>query len=71
MPYKEFKIEKLYYTIGEVAEMLEESTSLVRFGPKNSRNLLNRQETKRVIGYSQLRMWQILKPFTTWLRREE
>ncbi len=31
MPYKEFKIEKLYYTIGEVAEMLEESTSLVRF----------------------------------------
>jgi DNA-binding transcriptional MerR regulator len=31
MPYKEFKIEKLYYTIGEVAEMLNESTSLVRF----------------------------------------
>ncbi|MDP3453611.1 MAG: MerR family transcriptional regulator [Bacteroidales bacterium] len=31
MPYKEFKIEKLYYTIGEVAEILEENTSLVRF----------------------------------------
>ena len=31
MPYKEFKIEKLYYTIGEVAELLEENTSLVRF----------------------------------------
>jgi len=31
MPYKEFKIEKLYYSIGEVAEILEESTSLVRF----------------------------------------
>jgi len=31
MPYKEFKIEKLYYTIGEVAELLDESTSLVRF----------------------------------------
>ena len=31
MPYKEFKIEKLYYTIGEVAELLGESTSLVRF----------------------------------------
>ena len=31
MPYKEFKIEKLYYTIGEVAELLSESTSLVRF----------------------------------------
>ena len=31
MPYKEFKIERLYYTIGEVAELLDESTSLVRF----------------------------------------
>jgi len=31
MPYKEPKIEKMYYTIGEVAEMLGESTSLVRF----------------------------------------
>ncbi|HBG23635.1 MAG: MerR family transcriptional regulator [Bacteroidetes bacterium GWF2_41_61] len=31
MPYKEFKIEKLYYTIGEVAEILGENTSLVRF----------------------------------------
>lgn len=31
MPYKEFKIEKLYYTIGEVAEILSENTSLVRF----------------------------------------
>lgn len=31
MPYKEFKIEKLYYTIGEVAAVLDENTSLVRF----------------------------------------
>ncbi len=31
MPYKEFKIEKLYYTIGEVAEILGENSSLVRF----------------------------------------
>lgn len=31
MPYKEFKIEKLYYTIGEVAELLDENSSLVRF----------------------------------------
>ncbi len=31
MPYKEFKIEKLYYTIGEVADILNENTSLVRF----------------------------------------
>ncbi len=31
MSYKEFKIEKLYYSIGEVADILGESTSLVRF----------------------------------------
>ncbi len=31
MPYKEYKPEKLYYNIGEVAEILGENTSLVRF----------------------------------------
>lgn len=31
MPYKEYKPEKLYYSIGEVAGLLGESTSLVRF----------------------------------------
>ena len=31
MPYKEKAIEKLYYTIGEVSEILGENTSLVRF----------------------------------------
>lgn len=31
MPYKEIKIEKLYYTIGEVAEMLNVPVSTVRF----------------------------------------
>lgn len=31
MPYKEIKIEKLYYNIGEVADILGENTSLVRF----------------------------------------
>lgn len=31
MPYKETKVEKLYYTIGEVADILSENTSLVRF----------------------------------------
>lgn len=31
MPYKERSIEKVYYTIGEVAEVLGENTSLVRF----------------------------------------
>ncbi len=35
MPYKEQKIEKLYYTIGEVANMFGVNTSLIRFWEKN------------------------------------
>lgn len=31
MSYKGFKVEKLFYSIGEVAEILDENTSLVRF----------------------------------------
>lgn len=34
MPYKETYIVKLYYTIGEVAEMFEVNTSLIRFWEK-------------------------------------
>ncbi|MBO7432181.1 MAG: MerR family transcriptional regulator [Salinivirgaceae bacterium] len=31
MPYKEQKIEKLFYSIGEVAEMFGVNTSLIRY----------------------------------------
>lgn len=31
MPYKEIKVEKVYYTIGEVADMLNVPVSTVRF----------------------------------------
>ncbi len=31
MPYKEVSVEKMYFTIGEVSQMIGESTSLVRF----------------------------------------
>ena len=31
MAYKEFEVTKLYYSIGEVAEMFKVSTSLLRF----------------------------------------
>lgn len=31
MPYKEFKIEKIYYSIGEVAELFKVKTSLIRY----------------------------------------
>ncbi|MDP4187065.1 MAG: MerR family transcriptional regulator [Bacteroidota bacterium] len=34
MPYKEKQIEKLYYSIGEVAKMFGENTSLIRFWEK-------------------------------------
>ncbi len=34
MPYREKKIEKLYYTIGEVATMFDVNTSLIRFWEK-------------------------------------
>jgi len=35
MPYKEKKVEKLYYAIGEVAEMFNVNTSLIRFWEKS------------------------------------
>ncbi|MBO7477510.1 MAG: MerR family transcriptional regulator [Salinivirgaceae bacterium] len=34
MPYKEQKIEKLFYTIGEVADMFGVNTSLIRYWEK-------------------------------------
>jgi DNA-binding transcriptional MerR regulator len=34
MPYKEKKVEKLYYSIGEVADMFTVNTSLIRFWEK-------------------------------------
>ncbi len=34
MPYREKPIEKLYYSIGEVARMFEVKTSLIRFWEK-------------------------------------
>ncbi len=34
MPYKEKKVERLYYTIGEVAEMFDVNTSLIRYWEK-------------------------------------
>ncbi len=34
MPYKEQKVERLFYSIGEVAAMFEVNTSLIRFWEK-------------------------------------
>jgi DNA-binding transcriptional MerR regulator len=46
MPYKEIKVEKLYYTIGEVAEMLEVPVSTVRFW-ENEFDILKPMKNKK------------------------
>lgn len=46
MPYKEFKVEKLYYPIGEVAEMFDVSTSLIRYWEKEFDILKPRKNRK-------------------------
>lgn len=57
MAYKEKEIEKLYYSIGEVADMFEVSASLIRFWEKEFSLLKpkknkkgNRQFTKEDLG---------------------
>lgn len=46
MPYKEKKVEKLYYSIGEVAEMLEVPISTVRFW-ENEFSILKPMKNKK------------------------
>jgi DNA-binding transcriptional MerR regulator len=46
MPYKEKKIEKLYYSIGEVAEMLDVPVSTVRFW-ENEFDILKPMKNKK------------------------
>src|ERR1035437_10336902 len=46
MPYKEKKAEKLYYSIGEVAEMLEGPVSTVRFW-ENELDILKPMKNKK------------------------
>lgn len=46
MPYKEKEIEKLYYPIGEVAEMFEVNTSMIRFYEKEFEILQPKKNAK-------------------------
>lgn len=46
MPYKEPKIEKIHFSIGEVAEMLGVNASLIRFWHKEF-PILKLQKTKK------------------------
>ncbi|MEM7162133.1 MAG: MerR family transcriptional regulator [Bacteroidota bacterium] len=46
MPYKEKEIEKLYYSIGEIAEMLKVNASLIRFWEKEF-SIINPKKNKK------------------------
>ena len=46
MPYKEKQIEKKYYSIGEVAEMMDVSTSLIRFWESEFNNIKPKKNRK-------------------------
>jgi DNA-binding transcriptional MerR regulator len=46
MPYKEKKVEKLFYAIGEVSEMLEVPVSTVRFW-ENEFDILKPRKNKK------------------------
>ena len=46
MPYKDKPIEKLYYSIGEVADMFEVNVSLLRFWEKEF-NILKPKKNKK------------------------
>lgn len=46
MPYKEFEYTKLYYSIGEVAEMFDVSTSLIRYW-ENEFDILKPRKNRR------------------------
>jgi DNA-binding transcriptional MerR regulator len=47
MPYKEVKPEKMFYTIGEVAEMLGENTSLIRFWTNKFEDIIKPHKNKK------------------------
>jgi DNA-binding transcriptional MerR regulator len=46
MPYKEKRVEKLYFTIGEVARMFNVKTSLIRFWEKEF-DVINPKKNKK------------------------
>ncbi len=46
MPYKEKKVEKLYYSIGEVADIFSVNTSLIRYWEKEF-DIIKPQKNKK------------------------
>ncbi len=52
MPYKEKEIEKLFYSIGEIAEMLDISASMIRFWEKEFNQLKPKKSMSGTRQYS-------------------
>ena len=70
MPYKERKIEKVYYTIGEVAEMFDVNTSLIRFWEKEF-DIIKPKKNKKGTGFLQNRILTIYILFITSSKKGE
>ena len=47
MPYKEIKIEKMFYSIGEVADIFGVNTSLIRFWANTFPDIIKPQKNKK------------------------
>ena len=47
MPYKESKTEKMFYSIGEVADIFGENTSLIRFWANKFNDVIKPQKNKK------------------------
>lgn len=47
MPYKEVKVEKMFYSIGEVADMFGVNTSLIRFWSNTFPDIIKPQKNKK------------------------
>ena len=53
MPYKERPVEKLYFTIGEVADTVGVNTSVIRYWEKEFGNLRPRRDSRGDRSYTQ------------------
>ncbi len=47
MPYKEVKVEKMFYSIGEVADIFGVNTSLIRFWANTFPDIIKPQKNKK------------------------
>ena len=70
MPYKEKEIEKRYWTIGEVADELQVSASLLRFWEVRSA-LFSRRRTEKGDRFYSRKTSIPSGLFTIWLKKKD